>query len=146
MPERTAASFFRFRGEPAYHSGDLVRLNESGEYEYYGRLDNQVKLRGLRIELDEIETVIQEYAKVSSKEQIDLFIRIMENSILLKVRDSGIAFNPTQFVGDGGEQITGLSLIRAMGCDIEYDRIIGFNTTLITVKNTISARTNQQLS
>ena len=61
LPERTAASFFTFRGQPAYHSGDLVRLNASGEYDYYGRLDNQVKLRGLRIELDEIEAVINEY-------------------------------------------------------------------------------------
>lgn len=64
LPERTAASFFRFRGQRAYHSGDLVRLNADGEYDYYGRLDNQVKLRGLRIELDEIETVICEYPGV----------------------------------------------------------------------------------
>lgn len=61
LPERTAAFFFTFYGHPAYHSGDLVRLNANGEYDYYGRLDNQVKLRGLRIELDEIETVINEY-------------------------------------------------------------------------------------
>lgn len=61
LPEKTSASFFRFKGMPAYHSGDLVRLNAWGEFDYYGRLDNQVKLRGLRIELDEIETVICEY-------------------------------------------------------------------------------------
>ena len=61
LPERTAASFFTFCGQPAYHSGDLVRLNANGEYDYFGRLDNQVKLRGLRVELDEIETVINEY-------------------------------------------------------------------------------------
>lgn len=61
LPEKTAASFFTFHGQPAYHSGDLVRLNADGEYDYYGRLDNQVKLRGLRIELDEIESVINEY-------------------------------------------------------------------------------------
>ncbi len=64
LPERTAASFFTFRGLPAYHSGDLVRLNANGEFDYYGRLDNQVKLRGLRIELDEIENVINEYPGV----------------------------------------------------------------------------------
>ena len=61
LPERTAASFFTFLGRPAYHSGDLVRLNANGEYDYFERLDNQVKLRGLRIEMDEIETVINEY-------------------------------------------------------------------------------------
>ena len=64
LPEKTAAAFFTYKGLPAYHSGDLVRLNANGEYDYYGRLDNQVKLRGLRIELDEIETVINEYPGV----------------------------------------------------------------------------------
>ncbi len=64
LPDKTRAAFFTFRGAKAYHSGDLVRLNDEGEYDYYGRLDNQVKLRGLRIELDEIETVIREYPGV----------------------------------------------------------------------------------
>ena len=58
LPEKTAASFFRLRGMPAYHSGDLVRLNTAGEVEFFGRRDNQVKLRGFRIELNEIEKCI----------------------------------------------------------------------------------------
>ena len=64
LPDRTAASFFTCLGQKAYHSGDLVRLNEYGEYDYFGRMDNQVKLRGLRIELDEIENVMLEYPGV----------------------------------------------------------------------------------
>ena len=38
-----------------YRTGDLVRLNHKGEFEFLGRIDRQVKLRGLRIELGEIE-------------------------------------------------------------------------------------------
>lgn len=55
LPEKTAASFFQLNGMPAYHSGDTVRLNKDGEVEFFGRMDNQVKLRGFRVELDEIE-------------------------------------------------------------------------------------------
>ncbi|MBQ0016715.1 MAG: amino acid adenylation domain-containing protein [Bacteroidales bacterium] len=55
LPEKNAASFFSLNGMPAYHSGDTVRLNADGEVEFFGRMDNQVKLRGFRVELDEIE-------------------------------------------------------------------------------------------
>jgi acyl carrier protein len=42
-------------GSRMYRSGDLVRRRSEGAIEYLGRLDHQVKLRGLRIELGEIE-------------------------------------------------------------------------------------------
>ncbi len=43
-----------------YRSGDLGRYNASGEIEFLGRIDAQVKLRGFRIELAEIESVLRE--------------------------------------------------------------------------------------
>ena len=43
-------------GQKMYHTGDLVRWNEEGLLEYIGRIDNQVKLHGYRIELEEIES------------------------------------------------------------------------------------------
>lgn len=42
-----------------YKTGDLVKISANGNYIYYGRSDNQVKLRGYRIELDEIKSVIE---------------------------------------------------------------------------------------
>lgn len=45
-------------GERAYRTGDLCRFRRSGEIEFLGRLDTQVKVRGCRIELSEIENVL----------------------------------------------------------------------------------------
>jgi amino acid adenylation domain-containing protein len=41
-----------------FRTGDLVRLINGNEFEFFGRLDHQVKLRGYRIELGEIESVL----------------------------------------------------------------------------------------
>lgn len=70
LPEKNKAAFFRFKGMKAYHSGDLVRWNSKGEIVFLGRLDNQVKLRGLRVELDEIESAINSFESVKMSKVI----------------------------------------------------------------------------
>lgn len=55
LPELTASKFFEYHGERSYRSGDLGYFNKDGQLMYCGRCDRQVKLRGLRIELDEVE-------------------------------------------------------------------------------------------
>ncbi|MBR4422674.1 MAG: AMP-binding protein, partial [Mailhella sp.] len=62
----TKKSFITLLGKRAYRSGDLVRIREDGRVEFHGRMDNQVKLRGLRIELGEIESVLNSYPGVRS--------------------------------------------------------------------------------
>ena len=47
-----------------YRTGDSVRYLPDGQIEYIGRLDQQVKLRGFRIELEEIESVLAEHPSV----------------------------------------------------------------------------------
>jgi acyl-coenzyme A synthetase/AMP-(fatty) acid ligase len=41
-----------------YRTGDLVQLDEQGYYRYLGRKDRQIKTRGYRVELDEIEVAL----------------------------------------------------------------------------------------
>ncbi|HXZ18021.1 MAG TPA: amino acid adenylation domain-containing protein, partial [Roseiarcus sp.] len=48
-----------------YRSGDLGRITEDGEIEYLGRIDTQIKLRGYRIELTEIESVLIEIPEIA---------------------------------------------------------------------------------
>lgn len=64
-PELTAEKFIPHpfsssQGERLYRTGDLARHLSDGQIEYQGRLDEQVKLRGYRIELDEIRATLKE--------------------------------------------------------------------------------------
>ncbi|WP_462153431.1 amino acid adenylation domain-containing protein [Pseudoalteromonas piscicida] len=47
-----------------YKTGDLVRMRSDGNLEFIGRVDNQVKVRGYRIELSEIEAMLLEHVDV----------------------------------------------------------------------------------
>ena len=91
LPDKTAAVFVQLKkdgsgicsGEEAafgedesektiraYRTGDRVRLLQSGEIEFFGRLDNQVKLRGFRVELDEIENNLNSFPGVQMSKVI----------------------------------------------------------------------------
>ena len=71
LPELNARAFFdnpfddtRHLAPRLYHSGDLVRLNDDGSFDFLGRLDSQVKLHGYRIELAEITACIDHHPLV----------------------------------------------------------------------------------
>jgi len=67
LPELTETKFIDnpfIPGTKMYHTGDLARRNASGDLEYLGRVDEQVKLRGYRIELPDIESNLANYPAV----------------------------------------------------------------------------------
>ena len=47
-----------------YRSGDAVSIDESGNILFHGRVDDQIKIRGFRVELGEIETAVGEDAAI----------------------------------------------------------------------------------
>lgn len=64
---------------------------------------------------------------------IDVFVKISEEKIILRIRDNGKIFNPTEYADDSGKIITGLQTLRSICSDIEYNRVIGYNTTVISI-------------
>ncbi|GGN34808.1 non-ribosomal peptide synthetase [Streptomyces fuscichromogenes] len=52
-------------GSRMYRTGDLVRMLANGHLEYLGRTDQQVKIRGMRVELGEIEAVLVSHPQVA---------------------------------------------------------------------------------
>ncbi|HEV7991818.1 MAG TPA: AMP-binding protein, partial [Gemmatimonadaceae bacterium] len=63
-PELTAERFVSFRGERVYRTGDRVRRLSDGTLEFLGRADDQVKVRGYRVELGEVEQALRSHPGV----------------------------------------------------------------------------------
>jgi amino acid adenylation domain-containing protein len=57
--------FSELPGARMYRTGDLARYLPDGNIDFLGRIDHQVKVRGWRIELDEIETVLAQHSAVA---------------------------------------------------------------------------------
>ncbi|OQE34235.1 hypothetical protein PENCOP_c025G06904 [Penicillium coprophilum] len=92
-PEKTAISFIdnpvwrqglsdnsRRHGRRLYKTGDLVRYNEDGSLTFVGRKDTQIKVRGQRVELDEIEYCLQKHLTQAKQVVVDVIIPKRENS------------------------------------------------------------------
>ena len=62
-PEKTAENFIKnpFGKGRAYKTGDIVRYRLDGNIEFVGRRDGQMKIRGFRVELTEVEGVVREF-------------------------------------------------------------------------------------
>lgn len=63
--QKTAEKFFTDeRGKRWFHSGDLASVDEKGELKLYGRIDHQIKVDGIRVNLTDIEMVLLSHPQV----------------------------------------------------------------------------------
>lgn len=86
----------------------------------------------LAVSSEELAVNIVKYA-YKGKNEIDVCLRILEDKLVLRFRDNGIIFNPTKYIDESGREITGLSVVRSITPDITYNRVLGFNVTVVTV-------------
>lgn len=85
--ERTEERFvadprYPFSTSKVYRTGDSVRLDENGNYVFAGRKDHMVKSRGYRIELDEIELVLNGHPAVKQAVVLAIPDEIIGNRII----------------------------------------------------------------
>ncbi|MFH9350809.1 AMP-binding protein [Kitasatospora sp. NPDC017646] len=64
-PEETARGFVRHDGRRTYRTGDLCRRRADGNLVFLGRVDRQVKVRGYRVDLAEVERAMDGYPGVA---------------------------------------------------------------------------------
>ena len=57
-PQLNAEKFCKWNGIDVYRTGDLARLTNDGQIDHMGRIDNQIKFNGHRIELEEIDAAM----------------------------------------------------------------------------------------
>lgn len=63
--------FLNSINEIVYKTGDLCRINQNNEFEFCGRKDKQLKIRGYRVSLVEIEKMINQYPGIDNSVVID---------------------------------------------------------------------------
>ncbi|HWY76206.1 MAG TPA: amino acid adenylation domain-containing protein, partial [Verrucomicrobiae bacterium] len=107
-PELTAQKFVPnpFVEEPGarlYRSGDLARFLADGILEFHGRTDSQVKVRGFRIELDEVESALGQHPA------------IRECAVIARQNGSGDKCLAAYFVARDGALPLDAELRRALG-------------------------------
>ena len=78
--EKTATTFVAYGDERVYKTGDRVRWYDDGALEYGGRLDFQVKLRGQRLELGEIEHALR-----ARPEVVDAVVLLRDDALVAYV-------------------------------------------------------------
>ena len=73
LPERNEAAFVTDTDVTRWHkTGDVVRLDEQGDFLYLGRRDRMVKRRGYRVELGEIESALYKHSAITEAAAVAL--------------------------------------------------------------------------
>lgn len=105
QPDLTAEKFIpnpynNKPGERLYRSGDRMRWLPDGTLEFLGRIDTQIKIRGYRVELGEIESCLRTYPG------------IRETAVIAATKVSGEKYLVAYFSARGSTDVTGNELRR----------------------------------
>ncbi|GGX32239.1 non-ribosomal peptide synthetase [Streptomyces chartreusis] len=121
---RFVANPFAGDGSRMYHTGDLARRTLDGELEFTGRADDQIQLKGFRVELGEVESAVRELDGV-----IDVAVTVAEGA------DHLVA----HVVGRVPDDITG-SLSRKLPAHMVPGRVLPVDALPLTVNGKLDRK------
>ena len=108
---------------------DVLTFVENISKIFEGILDERsITLLSLVIE-DMLEYIIQNNNPLKS---VDLIINITDENVVVSIKDEGKEFNPT--VVDNTDEFSNISILNKIADKVEYARVLGLNSTVITVK------------
>ncbi len=87
----------------------------------------------LGVSVEELCVNTARYAAKSQSDSVDIYVKVSDQAVVLRLRDNGNIFNPTEYQDNSGHEVTGLKLVRSLTSSIEYNRVLGFNITVVTV-------------
>ena len=92
---------------------------------------------GMVIEEMAVNTARYGYNQGKKKNYIDIRIKILEEEIIIVLRDDGEYFDPTKYSDSEKEEksylVGGIELVNAIAKKVEYSRVLGLNNTTITI-------------
>lgn len=97
-------------GERLYRTGDLARYKIDGSIEFLGRIDHQVKIRGVRIEPGEIEAVLRQHPAVREA----VVVAREESAMNENTRDPESDKRLVAYIAAGAEDLPDVSELRAL--------------------------------
>ena len=86
---------------------------------------------GMSVEEMAVNTIRYNGNKI---DYIDIFSKIGENDITIAFKDSGIEFDPSTYVALEEGSFENIEVLQKIADDISYARLIGMNSTVITIK------------
>ncbi|MEW1842598.1 amino acid adenylation domain-containing protein [Nonomuraea angiospora] len=126
---RTAERFVRHGGERLYRTGDLGRYRPDGNIEFLGREDSQVKIRGHRIELAEVETALQAHPAVAAGTVIVDGDRALERRLIAFAQAAAREDAGAEW---GGPDVAGAAEVAAVAAleGVDLARVVAVAETL----------------
>ena len=72
--------------------------------------------------------------KNTKRNYIDVCLSKVEDKLILRIRDDGVAFNPLEYETDkSDEEIGGIKLVKAIADKLDYTRVLNMNNTVVEI-------------
>ena len=136
--------------DPVYRTGDLGRWLPDGNIEFCGRKDHQIKIRGMRVELEDIQSVLRLHEQVSECVVVAQEFEEGDHRLVAYVVRNTDQPDSTEDREQG--EMTPLESDHVSQCQVVYDEIYGLSQSVsnldtgINLRAWVSSYTNQPLT